>query len=141
LAEAIKGRGTPPPDRLFFRESGFSVPAILDFSPDMAAAFHQGVGYYNLDPLTGRLELKDEFLGELLRKKQRAIVMGRWILTFLPEGEEISASLVDSEAKRFWPESELAGSAGPTAQLIRELCRHYQDEAELLPERLCGKLN
>lgn len=139
LDEVIRGRSFPSTDRLFARESGFSVPAILELSPNMADAFHQGAVYYNLNPMNGRLELKDEFLGKLLRNKQRAIVMGRWILAFMPERQgEIVAYLVDSESKRYWLESEFPDAKAPTELLIRELCRHYDNEAELMPERLCG---
>lgn len=139
LDEVIRGKEFPPAARRFIRESGFSVPAILELSPDVAAAFHQGAVFYDLNPVNGRLELKHELLVQLLRNKQRAIVMGQWILAFMPVRQgEIAAYLVDSESMRYWRESEFADSQAPTELLISELCGHYENEAELLPERLCG---
>ncbi len=139
MVDVIRGKSSPPADRIFARETGFSVPALLEVSPDVADAVHQGAVYYNLNSLNGRLELKHEFLNKLLRYKQRGVVMGRWVLGFMPGKEgEVSAYLVDSEAKRYWPESEFAQANAPTELLIRELCQHYENEAEYLPQRLCA---
>lgn len=139
LDGVIKGEILPPENRIFFRESGFSVPAILEHNPNAADAFHQGAEYYNLNSDNGRLEVRKEFLDELMQEKQRSVVMGRWILAFMPTKDRKSELfLVDSESMHYWKESEFTDLNAPTDTLIRELCLHYKGEAENLPERLCN---
>ncbi len=138
LAAVIRGEIPPPEDRIFSRESGFTLAAILQNNPNSIDVFRQGTQYYNLNRSNGRLELKKELLDELMQTKQRAVVMGRWSLALIPtEDRTDQLILVDSESMRYWRESAFGDLNGPTALLTRALCLHYRGDAAYLPESLC----
>ena len=133
LDSVLVGDVPPPGGRYFFRESGFSVPAILTLRPDMDSVFHQGSEYYEIDKSNGRLELRESLLGELISTKQRAVSHNNWVLAAIP-GFEGAAELVllDKQSKRYWLEDEFETASAPVEPLLEQLCHHYAGEIETL---------
>lgn len=110
-------------------ESGFSLPSIARGNPDAAEIIKAGAEYYALDA-DGRLYLKDEWLQFFRTQKQRAAVLGDWMLTALPadgEGREQVFVLADFTTAQYWLEGSFPDGA-PYASLLAQLCAIFADD-------------
>jgi arylsulfatase A-like enzyme len=111
--------------RPLFLESGFSIPAILTLNPSAQEIFHQGARYYDIHR-SGRLTIRRDTRSELLRNKQRAVLLGDWLLAVMPsEGEAPTAVLVDLKTKRWWTQDNWQDSKGPINAIAGMLCDEY----------------
>jgi hypothetical protein len=88
--------------RIVFTESGFYVDALLvkDAFDEKAVAY-EAQKYYETDEL-GRLTIKNEFIHELLSKKQRAAISENWVFAYVPFQGQEQFLVGDIRNQRYW---------------------------------------
>jgi hypothetical protein len=126
------------PPRPFFLESGFSIPAILTLNPSATEVFHEGARYYDIGK-SGRLTVRRDTRIELMRNKQRAVVLGDWMLAVLPGSDDAPATaLVDLKSGRWWTPDDWHASTGPVDVLADALCQQYRADPGFVDGGLCA---
>jgi hypothetical protein len=85
LAGVIRGDPAPAAlrERVRFIESGFNPPSVLQGNYDARGALQEAGAYFELEPESGWVQLKEDRLGKLLRTKERAAIYGSYQLAAL----------------------------------------------------------
>ena len=72
-------------DRVRFTETGISVALLKQGQPqDKQELLAQGAFYFNVDRASGRVQLRTDQWDFLIRGKERAAVVGEWLLAAIP---------------------------------------------------------
>lgn len=88
LLAAIRGEPLDFPEpRVIPLESGFSLTSMKLGAPDQVEIMDQAAHYYEITD-DGRMTIGERWIPELLRRKQRAVVSGDWILAAMPRDED-----------------------------------------------------
>jgi hypothetical protein len=85
------------PSRVRFIESGYIIGFNNRGTIDTDKVAGEGVQKYLIDPETSRITVKSDALPALLRQKERAAIMDRWLLAALPDRHGQRYILVDRE--------------------------------------------
>jgi hypothetical protein len=80
-------------------ESGYVIGFGDRGAIDAGKVASEGVEKYLIDPHTSRITVKSEALPALLRQKERAAIMGQWLLAAVPEKGRQRYVLVDRKAE------------------------------------------
>ncbi len=94
----------PLTSRMFFVETGFSVPAIMSASPNEVKAFQQGAEHYTISK-QGRILIKDKSIPLLMSKKQYALYFDDLTFSLFPGGglyDHGKRALVNHETKMWY---------------------------------------
>jgi len=84
--------------RVRFTESGYVIGFGNRGTVDAGKVASEGVDKYLIDPLSSRITVKSQALPALLRQKERAAVMGQWLLAAVPDHGHQRYILVDRKA-------------------------------------------
>lgn len=122
-------------------ETGFSPPSITAGNPHSEALIEEAVEYYDVTQ-RGRLEMQEQWVSYLMRKKQRAALSGRWALGAFPvsrEANEWALTLADFDTYRYWDARQVQGlpesARAPAQDLLNALCERFRfDPGFNLPE-------
>ncbi len=118
--------------RVVFTESGFYVDAMFNKTIfDEKAVANQAQQYYEIDE-TGRLVIKNEFMEELMGKKQRAAISENWILAYLPFEGRKQFLFGDIRNSLYWnAELDTAWRDNPEARNVFEsFCKVYAADSK-----------
>jgi hypothetical protein len=74
------------PNHLFL-ESDFSPPAIYTVHPEMRNVLLAGTNYFQVDPITTHVTVKNSMEKLIIRSKQYADLHGDWILALYPKNK------------------------------------------------------
>ncbi|MEO4046577.1 sulfatase-like hydrolase/transferase [Pseudomonas sp. CAU 1711] len=122
-------------ERDFFVESGFSVPAILNNSPDPDKALQQGIGYYRVRS-SGEIELKPKWIPTLIERKEYSHLGKADMLTYGSFGEDrVGFRLLDLHNST-WQEVTGTAPAELVARALK-LCRQFSEDPRLAHEPIC----
>ncbi|HEY6642290.1 sulfatase-like hydrolase/transferase [Povalibacter sp.] len=83
--------------RVRFIESGYVIGFSNRGTIDTDAVAGEGVQKYLIDPKSSRITVKSDALPALLREKERAAIMDRWLLAAVPDQHGQRYILVDRE--------------------------------------------
>ncbi|MEY3746725.1 MAG: hypothetical protein RL194_184 [Pseudomonadota bacterium] len=114
-------------DRVVFSESGFYVDAMFNKTIfDEKAVAAEAQKYYEIDE-NGRLVIKNEFMEELMGKKQRAAISENWILAYLPFEGRKQFLFGDVRNSLYWnAELDTAWRNNPEAiNIFQSFCKAY----------------
>ncbi len=120
--------------RPLFIESGLTVPALGDGELSVKSVVAQGLDYYRLDPILGRLVIKDSKAQELNHYKQRAMVYGDWYIVYVPsfteEGKPVSRILLVNLKTGEWTDNLHSSFAkqAPLSELLTQLTNFYKKQ-------------
>jgi hypothetical protein len=126
----------PLKERIFFVETGFSVPAILTQSPDPMSALSEGAKNYTVLG-NGRLVIKPAAMEILLAEKQYAVLFNDLTYAALPTGASsgLREVLVDNGSRRWF---RSAGDMPEARSTLRsQLCKHYGGDPRVKTSPLC----
>lgn len=118
-------------DRPIFLESGFTLPALDHMENSVRDLIRQGVDYYQVDKVSGRLLMRQEKQKELMAKKQRGVIYQNWLLAIIPHYKESRVVLVNLNSGK-WTDnlrSQFAQQA-PLTIMFAELKKMYGDEID-----------
>lgn len=73
--------------RPFFLETGHSISEIETDHIKMEKVLRQGISLYNLDPNNGHIFVKPAVQNQVLASKQRAVLLGEWLLALYPASQ------------------------------------------------------
>jgi len=122
--------------RPLFMETGVIVTELTKDEIDKKRLLTQTVGIYATDA-AGKLVVRDDFRDMIIRSKHRAVVKGDWQLTMIPSmGEHMV--LINIPDKTWWSLDQYDGDAD-TAGMLRDLCRHYQNDKGFDEADICEK--
>lgn len=127
-------------DRVVFSESGFYVDAMFNKTIfDEKAVAAEAQQYYEIDE-NGRLVIKNEFMDELMGKKQRAAISENWILAYLPFEGRKQFYLGDVKQNLYWnADLDAAWKADDEAiKVFESFCRVYAEESVEVA-KFCGR--
>jgi hypothetical protein len=122
------------PERIRFTESGITVGFTRLGDAKVRDIVERGALAYGLNPDNGRLELKSEYLAELMKSKERAAIGRSQILAAIPATDGSTRYvLVDRSGgtPRFLDGGPDALSDPETGLLWRSLMDRYQTELAL----------
>ncbi len=114
-------------DRVVFSESGFYVDAMFNKTIfDEKAVAAEAQQYYEIDE-NGRLVIKNEFMDELMDKKQRAAISENWMLAYLPFEGRKQFLFGDIRNSLYWnAELDKAWRNNPEAtNIFQSFCKAY----------------
>jgi arylsulfatase A-like enzyme len=133
LARELDSPGGDSWERPLALETGFTLSSLLGPNLHQRRLLDEGSVYYDLRP-DGRLTLRDDRLHELIAKKQRAVLLGNWMLAVIPAAEGDSAPrllLADLESERYVDLSEGDLPGAPAGDLLRHFCERFRGEVDL----------
>jgi len=88
LKEMILAKGSVKlPPKHFFMESDFSPQAVRSVHPEARELLFEGIDYFQIDPMTGRVTVKKEMAQLIISSKQFADIYGEWILALYPQNK------------------------------------------------------
>jgi hypothetical protein len=73
------------PRRIRFTETDFNTKMVLQGKYDRDGLLKEGAEYYRIEPHTGRIELREERIPELLVQKERAAISATHLLAAIPK--------------------------------------------------------
>ena len=98
LLADLKGASAGRQERALYLETGHSVAEIERDKIDVAGAIKHSIKLYQLNPQTGYLSVKRSAEKAVLQTKQRALLLGPWILARYPAS--IRKTLVPSKVQK-----------------------------------------
>ena len=117
-------------DRPRLMETGLFFSAIGDtVHIDEQSLFQQAAKYYEVSP-AGRLQLKADTYGDLIKRKSRAVIIGHWQLTVLPDREGREVAVLSDRRTQQWTLNLTSAWAenAPVKTLIASLKARYPQE-------------
>lgn len=78
------GRAAELADRVRFTETDFNTPSTLAGRYEASGIIDEAAVYYELDPISGWVQLREACLPELIAKKQRAAISAGGLLAYIP---------------------------------------------------------
>lgn len=75
------------PQEHFFIESDFSPQAVRSVHPETRQLLFEGIDYFQIDPVTSRVTVKNEMAHMIISSKQFADIYGEWILALYPQNK------------------------------------------------------
>jgi hypothetical protein len=121
--------------RVRFTETGFRTQRIADGDYNERSALGEAAAFFRMDPDSGRFEVRQELMPDLLADKERAALTRDWLLAAVPNRDDrhtqkyVLASRHDGSARRL--EAPPTPDDGEVYSLWQELHRQYGEE--LLP--------
>ncbi|MDR3491777.1 MAG: sulfatase-like hydrolase/transferase [Gammaproteobacteria bacterium] len=73
--------------RHLFLESDFSPQSVRTVHPEMRNVLFEGIDYYQIDPLTAHLTVKNSMSNVIISSKQYADVYQDWMLALYPQSD------------------------------------------------------
>lgn len=122
-------------NRYIFTETEFTVPSILTADPSINNVIKEGLGYYNLNPKTGILQVKPDIAKLIIIGKERAVIQNKWMLAYYPNTKMPGTLVLVNLATKQWTldlKNSFAQSA-PVLQLWQALYDFYGNEINLPP--------
>lgn len=84
------------PNTHFFIESDFSPQAVRSVHPETSKLLFEGIDYFQIDPITARISVKESMAKLIISSKQYADIYNGWILALYPQqGEKMMPILVN----------------------------------------------
>lgn len=122
-------------------ETGFSVPAISERSPDMAKAFEQGFSAYQLED-NGYVAMKDSKITQLINNKEVAVFDGSKMLMigkYSGDNEQVYALDFDSlEATSVYDSEDLGSLSASWVEMGQELCVGFSRYDHVRTSEFCS---
>ncbi|EKD54526.1 MAG: hypothetical protein ACD_60C00075G0005 [uncultured bacterium] len=78
----------------FFTESDFSPEAIRSVHPEERKVLFEGIDYFQIDPKTTRVTVKDSMLKMIISSKQYADFYGPWVLALYPQNKTVMTPIL-----------------------------------------------
>lgn len=88
--------------RDFFIESDFSPIAIRTAHPETRDVVLSGMNYYQIDPLTTRVTVKNSMRQLIISSKQYAVFRGDWVLALYPQENKTMQPILVNLKTGFW---------------------------------------
>ncbi|MHB1949024.1 MAG: sulfatase-like hydrolase/transferase [Gammaproteobacteria bacterium] len=88
-ASILKGAAPRTASTDFFMESDFSPQSIRSVHPEARQLLLETINFFQVDPVTTRLTVKDEMGKLIISSKQYADVYGDWILALYPQNPHV----------------------------------------------------
>ncbi len=131
LAAVIQGKQKALLRRApLFLESDLTPEAIRTVHPEMRKVLLEGIQYFEVDPKTTRLTVKDSTNQLIMESKQYAVIYQQWILALYPQNQhERMPILVNLETGR-WTNHMQSRFAkhSPAASMMHALQTFYDNE-------------
>lgn len=118
------------PQRHLFMESDFSPAAIRTVYPDTHQVLLEGLGMFQVDPDSLRLQVKDEMGNKIIKSKQYADLYGEWLLALYPQEEGIRIPILVNLRTGQWTNDMRSSFAqsSPSHAMLSALKAFYGEE-------------
>jgi arylsulfatase A-like enzyme len=94
LLPALRGAQAPAADRIRFIETEFNPPGLSPGEVLRQSAMAGAVKYYQVDPVTDRVSVRERYLEQILSGRQYAALRGPHLLASVPSIDEKTQHLV-----------------------------------------------
>lgn len=130
LLPLLEGQSLDEPARSFYMETGLTIPGILIANPTLEIALHEGLKYFTIQPHTGRVIVKSDFIPLIITGKQRAIMTDQWLLANYPISKKHAEWVLVNLKNGVWTNDLNTPFAknSPAATLKQQLKTFYGEE-------------
>ncbi len=124
-----KTKQVPLQDHVFF-ESDFSPEAIRSVHPETRKVLFEGIDYFQIDPKTARIVVKNSMLHLIISSKQYANRHGNWMLALYPQNKhQMMPVLVNLKTKQWTNDLRTVfAKQSPAALMLAQLKLFYGDD-------------
>lgn len=114
----------------FFIESDFSPQAVKSVHPEMRKVLFEGMDYFQINPVTSRLTVKESMLNLIISSKQYADIYGSWILALYPQKDKAMQPILVNLKTRQWTNDLSTHFAinSPAQHMLQALKEFYGKE-------------
>ncbi len=114
----------------FFMETDFSPEAIRSAHPETRDVLFEGINYFQIDPVTLRLTVKNSMEKLIISSKQYADMYGEWILALYPQAHSTMMPILVNLKTGQWTNDLNTRFAmqSPAAHMLQALKAFYGKE-------------
>lgn len=114
----------------FFMESDFSPQAVRTVHPETHALLFQGIDYFQIDPVTARICVKDSMAKLIISSKQYADIYGDWILALYPQNKKAMIPILVNLRNGQWTNDLHTSFAqsSPAEHMLQALKQFYGND-------------
>lgn len=130
LVNWIKDRKSFLEPRHIFIESDFSPMSIRTVYPDTRQVLLEGIGLFQINPMTTRLTLKPDMNERIIHSKQYADLYGEWVLALYPQNNKVRMPILINLSSGEWT-NELGSTFAqhsPANSMLAQLYAFYGEE-------------
>ncbi|SRR5579883_105035 len=131
LKETILKQGSLAPEaQHFFFESDFSPQAVRSIHPETRKLLFQGIDYFQIDPVTARINVKKNMVKMIISSKQFADLYGDWVLALYPQDKtEMMPILVNLDSGEWTNDLRTPfATKSPATKMLAALKKFYHDD-------------
>ncbi len=117
----------------FFMETDFSPESIRSVHPETRNVVFEGINYFQIDPKTMRIIVKNSMEQLILSSKQYADVYGEWILALYPQSKNTMIPILVNLNTRQWTNdlNTPFAKSSPVEHMLQFLRRFYGSDLSL----------
>ncbi len=114
----------------FFIESDFSPEAVRSVHPETRKILFEGIDYYQIDPMTTRLTVKESMGKMIISSKQYADFYHEWVLALYPQNKHSMMPILVNLKTGQWTNdlSTLFAKKSPAEHMLQALKGFYGSE-------------
>jgi len=114
--------------RDLFVESDFSPEAVRSVHPETRKVLFEGIEYFQIDPLTTRIRVRDTMLQMILSSKQYADYRDKWVLAIYPRSSNERILVLVNLATGEWTTDFMTPFAihSPVKSMLKSLNEHFK---------------
>lgn len=127
LKNSIISSSALVPHQHFFIESDYSPQAIRSVHPETRKILFEGIEFFQVDPVTAHITVKDSMAKLIVSSKQYANISGEWILALYPQSTvKMMPILVNLQSGLWTNDLQTAFAlASPAKSMLKEMERFY----------------
>lgn len=117
----------PIPEYHFFIESDFSPQSVRSVHPETCKILFEGIQLYQINPLTGRVSVKENMIPYIISSKQYADIYDKWILALYPQNKtQMMPILVNLDTGEWTNNLKIPfATASPAREMLKALKDFY----------------
>ncbi|MDR3478748.1 MAG: sulfatase-like hydrolase/transferase [Gammaproteobacteria bacterium] len=114
----------------FFIESDFSPSSIRSVHPETRQILFEGISFFQIDPVTTHLTVKQSMADLILSSKQYADIYGSWILALYPQANGVMSPILVDLKTGLWTNDLTTSFAlhSPALHMLSALKAFYGNE-------------
>lgn len=114
----------------FFIESDFSPQAVRSVHPETSKLLFEGIDYYQIDPDTTRISVKDKMAKLIITSKQYADIYEDWILALYPQEKGPMIPILVNLTTGKWTDDLRTSFAkqSPAQEMLSALKHFYKND-------------
>lgn len=127
--------------RDFYVETGFNIPALMNYFPDMRDVFMQGYNAYEVNR-QGYITIKKERIPGLIAAKEVSVIRGDQMVVFKSTSQDSGQFTWFDHTRQLWqPLNQNDKWSGDIYPMISSLCKHFSDHSKLQQHPFCQTSN